>query len=122
MSIEDAVAVTAGFALSRPELITEVVRRGTDGHACGNARDWARPMTTPARRGVDETKCVDTCGTKIAAAGVSGGKILDARRREAPRPATPDAVVEAGLEMIADRPERIERLGVACAGGSSVAG
>ncbi|MHA0041000.1 ROK family protein [Deinococcus sp. PEB2-63] len=59
---------------------------------------------------------LDIGGTSLRAALVQGGRVLERMEAGTPRPATPDAVIAAALELARPLAARAGAVGVACAG------
>lgn len=96
-----ADAVCVGSAITRPEYITV----------------WFRDAVGAARRRRDETVlALDVGGTKLAAALVQNGRILE--RRQMPTPPLPgsDAWFAAARDLVADWQGRFSRAGAAVTG------
>ena len=66
--------------------------------------------------GVKELLALDIGGTSIRAALVRGTRVLERVECRTPRPAVPGAVLDAALELAAPFRDRLEAVGVACAG------
>ncbi|WP_221089812.1 ROK family protein [Deinococcus aquaedulcis] len=59
---------------------------------------------------------LDLGGTQLRAALVTGGQVHERRQVPTPRPATPEAVLAAALELAAPLAPQVRAVGVACAG------
>nr|WP_256435098.1 ROK family protein [Deinococcus sp. JMULE3] len=59
---------------------------------------------------------LDIGGTSMRAALVSGGQVVERVEARTPRPASPDAVIAAALELARPLAARASAVGVACAG------
>lgn len=70
-------------------------------------------MPDPADRPV---LALDLGGTSLRAALVLGGRVTERREGPTPRPARPDAVIGAALDLAAPLASRASALGLACAG------